>query len=80
MAVTKAESKKNASALAEPPAAGKPAEKTYEGLSRQQLAEIYRLNKRDDARAAEVIRSVKERFPDAPEWGNFERGGDEVMK
>ncbi len=44
MAVTKAESKKNASAVAEAPAtAVKPAEKTYEGLSRQQLTEIYRL-------------------------------------
>ena len=43
MAVTKAESKKNASAVAEPPIAGKPAEKTYEGLTRQQLVDIYRL-------------------------------------
>jgi 2-oxoisovalerate dehydrogenase E1 component len=42
MAVTKAESKKNASALAETPA-GKPAEKTYEGLTRQKLVEMYRL-------------------------------------
>ena len=44
MAVTKAESKKNASAVAEPPlSAAKPAEKTYDGLSRQQLVEVYRL-------------------------------------
>src|SRR5947209_3431668 len=40
MAVSKADSKKNATAVAEPPA--KP-EKTYEGLTRQQLIEIYRL-------------------------------------
>jgi 2-oxoisovalerate dehydrogenase E1 component len=40
MAVTKIESKKNASAVADMPAK---AEKTYEGLSRQQLVEIYRL-------------------------------------
>jgi 2-oxoisovalerate dehydrogenase E1 component len=44
MAVTKAESKKSASVGAETPlAAAKPAEKTYEGLTRQQLVEIYRL-------------------------------------
>lgn len=44
MAVTKAESKKNASAVVETPAtAAKSAEKTYEGLTRQQLAEVYRL-------------------------------------
>src|SRR6266481_3672487 len=40
MAVTKVESKKNASAVADMPAK---AEKTYEGLTRQQLVEIYRL-------------------------------------
>src|SRR6476659_4790674 len=40
MAVTKIESKKNASAVAEMPAKS---EKNYEGLSRQQLVEIYRL-------------------------------------
>ncbi len=40
MALSKADSKKNASAVAEPPAR---AEKTYEGLTRQQLVEIYRL-------------------------------------
>ncbi len=40
MAVSKIESKKNASAVAEMPAK---AEKTYEGLTRQQLVEIYRL-------------------------------------
>jgi 2-oxoisovalerate dehydrogenase E1 component len=44
MAVTKAESKKNASAVAEaPPTTSTPAGKTYEGLSRQQLVEMYRL-------------------------------------
>src|SRR6478609_834354 len=40
MAVTKIESRKNASAVADMPAK---AEKTYEGLTRQQLVEIYRL-------------------------------------
>src|SRR5690349_20653207 len=40
MAVNKAESRKNATALAEAPSK---AEKTYEGLTRQQLVEIYRL-------------------------------------
>jgi len=44
------------------------------------LAEIYRLNKKDDARAEDVIRRVKEKWPDAPELARFERGGDEVMK
>src|SRR6185312_10850944 len=40
MALTKADSQKNASAIAEPPVK---TEKTYEGLTRQQLVEIYRL-------------------------------------
>ena len=40
MAVTKIESKKNASAVAEMPAKS---DKTYEGLTRQQLVDIYRL-------------------------------------
>ncbi|MBZ5522143.1 MAG: dehydrogenase E1 component subunit alpha/beta [Acidobacteriia bacterium] len=40
MSVTKAESKKNATAVADTPAR---AEKSYEGLTRQQLIEIYRL-------------------------------------
>jgi 2-oxoisovalerate dehydrogenase E1 component len=40
MAVTKIESKKNASAVAEMPAKS---DKNYEGLTRQQLVEIYRL-------------------------------------
>lgn len=40
MAVTKAESKKNATAVADLPAK---TAKTYEGLTRQQLVEIYRL-------------------------------------
>jgi 2-oxoisovalerate dehydrogenase E1 component len=43
MAVTKAESKKNASAVADPPAKPGKAEKMYEGLTRQQLVEMYRL-------------------------------------
>src|SRR5262245_27689371 len=43
MAVTKAESRKNASAVAEAPAKPAKAEKTYEGLTRQQLVEMYRL-------------------------------------
>jgi 2-oxoisovalerate dehydrogenase E1 component len=40
MAVTRADSKKNATAVADAPAK---TEKTYEGLTRQQLVEIYRL-------------------------------------
>src|SRR4051794_24977588 len=40
MAVTKTDSKKNASAVADLPAKS---EKTYEGLTRQQLVEMYRL-------------------------------------
>jgi 2-oxoisovalerate dehydrogenase E1 component len=40
MAITKAESKKNASVVAEAPPKS---EKTYEGLTRQQLVEAYRL-------------------------------------
>jgi 2-oxoisovalerate dehydrogenase E1 component len=40
MAITKAESKKNASVVAEAPPKS---EKTYEGLTRQQLVEVYRL-------------------------------------
>jgi hypothetical protein len=43
------------------------------------LAEIYRLNRHDPARAEEVIRRVRERWPDAPELKVFERGGDEAM-
>jgi 2-oxoisovalerate dehydrogenase E1 component len=42
MAITKAESKKNNAAVVEAPT-GKAAEKTYEGLSPQQLVEMYRL-------------------------------------
>lgn len=48
------------------------------------LAEIYRLNQHDPAKADEVIRRVRERWPDSPELATFERnverGGDEVMK
>src|SRR5215831_9019357 len=40
MALTKAESKKHATAVAEPPAK---TEKNYEGLTRQQLVQMYRL-------------------------------------
>ena len=40
MPLTKAESKRSATAVAELP---EKTEKTYEGLSRQQLVEIYRL-------------------------------------
>ncbi len=53
------------------------------------LAEIYRLNKNDPAKAEEVLRRVKDKWPDSPELTTFERmqqrggderGGDEVMK
>jgi len=44
------------------------------------LAEIYRLNKKDPAKADELLERVKQRWPDAPEWKAFQRGGDEVMK
>ncbi len=44
------------------------------------LAEIYRLNKKDPARADEVLRRIRQRWPDSPELERFERGGDEVMK
>lgn len=39
------------------------------------LAEIYRLNRKDDARARDVIRRVKDKWPDAKELEVFERGG-----
>jgi hypothetical protein len=41
------------------------------------LAEIYRLNRKDPERAADVIRRVRERWPDAAELKVFERGGDQ---
>jgi len=54
------------------------------------LAEIYRLNRHDAAKADEVIRRVAERWPDAPELALFERqqgrggdgsdAGDDVMR
>ena len=44
------------------------------------LAEIYRLNKKDPAKADQVIRQVKAKWPDAKELEVFERGGDGVMK
>jgi len=44
------------------------------------LAEIYRLNQKDPAKADEVIARVKAKWPDAPELTRFERGGDEAMK
>jgi 2-oxoisovalerate dehydrogenase E1 component len=63
MAVTKAELKRNASAVSEVPAtAGKPAEKTYEGLTRQQLVEMYRfmyLSRRIDDREILLKRQQK---------------------
>ena len=40
------------------------------------LAEIYRLNRKDEAKAAEVIARVKAKWPDAPEWALFERERD----
>jgi len=43
MAVTKIDSKKHLSAVAEMPVAGKSGGKSYEGLTREQLVEIYRL-------------------------------------
>ncbi len=36
------------------------------------LEEIYRSLKKDPARARRVIETVKERFPDAPEWENYD--------
>ena len=59
MAVTKAESKKHATAVAEPPAK---AEKTYEGLTRQQLVQMYRvmyLSRRLDDREILLKRQQK---------------------
>ena len=45
------------------------------------LAEIYRLNRHDEAKAQAVIQKVRERFPDAPELAMFEKNQDgEVMK
>jgi len=45
------------------------------------LAEIYRLNRHDEAKAQAVIQKVRERFPDAPELAMFEKKRDgEVMK
>src|SRR5499427_5052109 len=43
MAVIKADTKKNASAVADAPGRPSKEEKTYEGLTRQQLVDIYRL-------------------------------------
>lgn len=44
------------------------------------LAEIYRLNKQEPEKAAQVLRLVRERWPDAPELQRFERDGEDVMK
>jgi len=44
------------------------------------LAEIYRLNRKDPEKAEDVLARVKQRWPDAPEWKAFARGGDDVMK
>ena len=42
------------------------------------LAEIYRITKKDPARAREVIERVRARWPDAPELKKFEKAmGDE---
>ena len=42
------------------------------------LAEIYRITKKDPARAREVIERVRARWPDAPELEKFEKAmGDE---
>src|SRR5215475_13837955 len=43
MAITKADPKKHASAVAEPPMISAKSGKNYEGLTREQLVEIYRL-------------------------------------
>jgi 2-oxoisovalerate dehydrogenase E1 component len=62
MAVIKAESKKNASAVVEAPPATAKAEKTYEGLTRQQLVEMYRvmyLSRRIDDREILLKRQQK---------------------
>src|SRR5215813_13414095 len=59
MPITKAESKRNATAVADVPT--KP-EKTYEGLTRQQLVDIYRLmylSRRIDAREILLKRQQK---------------------
>ena len=37
------------------------------------LAEIYRTVKKDPEKAEEVVRSMREMFPDAPEWEGFDR-------
>ena len=44
------------------------------------LEEIYRTVKKDPGRAREVIRIVKERYPDAPELGRYlSEGADDDM-
>ncbi len=42
------------------------------------LAEIYRLSRNDPARAKEVIRRVREKWPDAPELKAFEKASDDA--
>ncbi len=37
------------------------------------LEELYRLARKDPAKAAEVLRVTRERWPDAPEWARHER-------
>lgn len=44
------------------------------------LAEIYRLNRKDPAKADEVLARVRAKWPDAPELKVFQRRGDEEMK
>ncbi len=43
------------------------------------LEEIYRTVKKDPQRARRVIESVREKYPDAPEWEGYDRiaGGNE---
>jgi hypothetical protein len=44
------------------------------------LAEMYRLNRRDEAKAQDVIRRVKERWPGAPELARFENREEAELK
>lgn len=46
-------------------------------LAAIQLAEIYRLQKRDAQRARQVIEQMRARYPDAPEWEHALGGGSE---
>ena len=44
------------------------------------LEEIYRVVKKDPARAKQLIDNVRERFPDAPEWVMYDEAVKEVEK